>query len=169
MISDLYQDNVQKVYRFFYYKTLDVSISQDLTSDTFMKFLEKYTELSDSIDDPTKYLYGIMKNIWLQHLQKKYRQKEIFIEDIDDFSAHVQQQIESFEDEGDSGQLTKLIDQLPESQRIIMTLRIVDNLTLKEICEQTGRNMNYVKTTRKRGVKSLKKIIENLPDMEEAV
>jgi RNA polymerase sigma factor (sigma-70 family) len=50
---------------------------------------------------------------------------------------------------------------LPEKQRIVISLRLIEKLSLKEIAQELGKNMNYVKTTQKRAIKNLKEIFAN--------
>jgi DNA-directed RNA polymerase specialized sigma24 family protein len=61
-IGDFYDQYVGKVYKFFYIKTLNRHIAEDLTSQTFIALVESLG--SKKIDNPQKYLYGIMRNNW---------------------------------------------------------------------------------------------------------
>jgi DNA-directed RNA polymerase specialized sigma24 family protein len=38
-------------------------------------------------------------------------------------------------------------------------MRLIEKMSLDEICEKLGKNMNYVKTTQKRGIRNLKFLI----------
>jgi DNA-directed RNA polymerase specialized sigma24 family protein len=48
---------------------------------------------------------------------------------------------------------------LPDKQRAILMLRLVEKRSLSEICELTGKDMNYVRTTQKRGIARLRELV----------
>ena len=48
---------------------------------------------------------------------------------------------------------------LPSKQRRVVEMRFVGRLTLSEIADRLGKNMNYVKVTQRRAIRSLKKLI----------
>lgn len=158
LLYDLYFD---KLYKFFYYKVLSKESAEDLTSETFMVFADILKQKKDSIEDPVKFLFGVAKNIFLQFLKKKYK-TEIPIsvmgdnfEDYVDKSVNDIQRFDSLEDRA-----LQFINQLPEAQKVVLHMRLIDKAGLSEICERLGKNMNYVKTTQKRGLKRLKELIE---------
>lgn len=162
MIEEIYDQYIDKVYGFFYYKTLNKQMSEDLTSDTFVIFMEKFNDEDVLIDDNKKYLYGVMRNVWLRYLQKKYKEAAVEIENIDDFSGHVEQTLYQEDLKDDKDRLRELIKQLPDKQQQVIKMRFIDELSLQEICNSLGKNMNYVKTTQKRGFKTMTRIIDNL-------
>lgn len=160
-IEQVYDEYVEKVYKFFYINTFNKEISEDLTSQTFLNFLEKASQPDLEILDAKKYLYGVMRKTWLTHLREKYRKVEIAIEDIDDFSEYVSSEVDSFETQETAQRAKKYIDMLPAKQRQILTMRLIEKHSLAEIAQTLNKNMNYVKTTQKRGIKTLKRMLAN--------
>jgi RNA polymerase sigma factor (sigma-70 family) len=73
---------------------------------------------------------------------------------IDEFTEEIE------EKETAEEKISKYIEQLPSKQKEIITLRLIDKLDLKAICEKLNKDMNYVKTTQKRAIRSLKQLIE---------
>lgn len=166
-VHSLYKHNVAKLYKYFYYKTLSQSDAEDLTSETFLQFTKAVVAEKD-VQDPIKYLYGVAKNVFLTFLRKKYSENELthilkllnereptvaiteYIETIDTFPT-LEERAAYF------------INQLPQKQRELVTLRLIDKLTPTEISGRIGKDINYVKTTLKRGMKSLKQVIACTP------
>jgi RNA polymerase sigma-70 factor (ECF subfamily) len=159
LIAEIYTKHLNHVYGFFYYKTFDAATTEDLTSSTFLIFVEKMRK-HENIKDPEGFLYGIMKKVWLRWLQQKYKAQEKLFEDMDDFMTYVHEEIEEEQTSDDAKRVMNYIRKLPPAQRKIMELRLINQNTLKEICKITGKDMNYVKTTQKRGIKSLKQLLE---------
>ncbi len=157
-ISDIYAEQLETVYGFFYYKTFDRQLTEDLTSSTFVVFVEKMRANPD-INKPVGFLYGVMKKVWLRHLQKKYRQVEQYFEDMDDFMSYVADEVETERSVDDIARVQAFINKLPQAQRTILHMRLIEQRPLKEICEVTGKDMNYVKTTQRRGLKRLRELV----------
>lgn len=160
----LYDNNFKKLYRFFYYKLLNKEVAQDLTSETFTTFIAGIKTPSVVIKNYEKYLYGIAKIIFYEHLKRKYKEPLIIenFESLSDFEDTVTTNLEDFtEDKTPEEILLSRLVLLPEKQRIVISLRLIDKLSLKEIAQKLDKNMNYVKTTQKRAIKNLKEIFAN--------
>jgi RNA polymerase sigma factor (sigma-70 family) len=112
-----------------------------------------------AIDDHKKYLYGIMRNVWLMYLRDKYRRRETTLEGIEDFEGYVDTEIEDYAEMSVKQRAEVFINQLPEKQRDIVTQRLLEERSIKDIADSLGKDSNYVKTTYKRGLKHLKKLI----------
>ena len=157
---ELYETHVRTVYGFFMAKTFHRQLAEDLTSEVFTAAFEQFRNPARQIDDKEKYLYGVMKLIWLQYLRKKYEQPEAAVEYIDDFGAYAQQEVQATRQRSLIDRALPYIEKLPESQRMVLLLRFRDGLAPVQIAVRLGKNMNYVKTTQKRGLASLKRMIE---------
>jgi RNA polymerase sigma-70 factor (ECF subfamily) len=156
-LEDFYEAYVGKVYKFFYINCLDKQAAEDLTSSTFIAFMDKIAE--KSIQDRKKYLYGIMRNVWAGFLRDKYNHNVISIENIDNFEVYSEESVSSYENSDLSQRALVFINQLPKSQQIVARMRLIDGKTLPEISQQLGKNMAYVKTTQNRAIKSLKRLL----------
>lgn len=158
-LEQIYNQHFRKIYRFFYYKILSREVAEDLTSDTFMNFVEILQNKDRSeVIDPVKYLYGIAKLTLVKHLKEKYSSiQSIPIESEADFGGYVDTFLEDVDNSPTPEDLAmKYINELPEKQRLVITLRLIEKNSLKEICEILNKDMNYVKTTQKRGISNLK-------------
>lgn len=159
-IASIYDNNFERIYKFFYYKTLNKDIAEDLTSDTFLTFVNLLNEHKD-INNINAFLYGVAKNIFMQYLRKKYQEGIPFSsmpEDFEDYTAEVVRENENAETSEE--RLLKVLDKIPSKQRDVIYLRFIEKLSLEEITVRLGKDMNYVKTTQKRGLKSLKQALE---------
>lgn len=158
-IETVYDSHVDKVYKFFYIKCLDRDIAEDLTSQTFMLLCEQMQIEGRQIDNYTKFLYGIMRNVWLMHLRRKYQRPELAIEGIDDFEDYVDTAIEDYAGLTVKQRAEIIINQLPEKQREVVTRRLLHEQPIADVARDLGHDRNYVKTTYKRGLKRMKQLI----------
>jgi RNA polymerase sigma-70 factor (ECF subfamily) len=164
-IQKIYEDNFGKIYAYFYYRTLSKEISEDLTSETFLAMARSLRGQKE-LQNPKSFLYGIAKNTFLNYLKQKYREQLVSLNELEnlDFTVHIDEYIQEFpKTEILKELLHKYIKYLPEKQAQIIHLRLIEKLTIAEISERLGKDSNYVKTTQKRAIKSLRKIIECTP------
>lgn len=160
-MSDLeafYDEYVDKVYKYFYINCLNRHTAEDLTSHTFLSFLDKHKE--GEIADSKKYLYAIMRNVWMDHLRKKYQETIESIESIEDFEAFASESVNSYETKNIKQRAEVFIDRLPSKQKEIAKMRLLQEMTIKEIAKKLDKKMSYVKTTQNRAIKSLKKMLD---------
>ncbi|MEP7103978.1 MAG: RNA polymerase sigma factor [Candidatus Dojkabacteria bacterium] len=159
-LSLIYDSHFDRIYKFFYYKTLNKNIAEDLTSETFLTFVKLLNE-HKQVDNITAFLYGVGKNIFMQYLRKKYQEGIPFSaldENFEEYAAEVVRTAEN--EETPEEKLLKILDQIPSKQREVIRLRFIEKLGLEEIAQKLGKDMNYVKTTQKRGLKSIRQALE---------
>ena len=157
-LESFYDEYADKVYKFFYIKSLDKMTAEDLTSQTFLAFMEKVESVE--VDNYKTYLYGIMRLKWVTFLKDKYSSSIADIENIEDFSDYTETVVDSYEkSKGIHERLVKYVNKLPEKQRQVITMRLINNMSVKEVAEQLGRDKNYVKTTHQRGLKRLRELL----------
>jgi RNA polymerase sigma-70 factor (ECF subfamily) len=161
--ADFYDQHIQKLYRYFYYKVFSVETAEDLTSETFLAFANQLD--TTDIQNPQAFLYTIAYRKFQDFLRAKYK---LPMTNLDISEAEAVQNIEDYVSEF-NGQLTPeeiLSDHLPKlppQQREIIELRLIQKLSLNEICDRIGKDMSYVKTTQNRAIKNLKQIFACLP------
>jgi RNA polymerase sigma factor (sigma-70 family) len=160
-LSEVYEQNIELIYRYFRLRTFSKEVAEDLTSDTFLRFVDKRELFENSeLASAKAYLYGIAKNVLLEYLKQKYQQ-EISLGDNLDFYEHVSVYVETYSKADVRDAILKgLIAQLPGKQREIATLRLLEKKSSQEVMKITGKDSNYVRTTQKRAVASLKKLWE---------
>jgi RNA polymerase sigma-70 factor (ECF subfamily) len=159
-LEEAYDTHIDTVYKFFYIHCFDRELAEDLTSDTFLKFAERYSYSADSINDTKKFIYGIMRNVWLMHLREKYQRAETSLDEIGDFDRYVEKTVDDYSGTSLRDRAVPFIERLPEQQQKIVYMRLINERSLKDIASDIGKDNNYVKTTYKRGVKNLRTMLE---------
>ena len=143
--------NQERFYRLAYSYTRNQEDALDAVQNAVCKALEAYEHIRNTGAIKT-WFYRILVNESLQIL--KQRKKATPMED-----AQAQVYCEkAYHREDMDGELSRLE---PEVQTIIR-LRYFEELSLKEIAQVTGRNINTVKTKLYRGLKALKENMEEV-------
>lgn len=162
MVLSIFEKHLKRIYRYFYYKTFSKEEAEDLTSETFLQFVRKVRGSQSEITTPDNYLYGIARNIFRTFLRNKYKVSFVTMLQLPDFAR----ELETADDTGVvdmKARVKELIEQLPVKQRDIIRMRLIEGKTISDIMASTGKNENYVKTTQKRAIRSLKKLLACTP------
>lgn len=157
VLEEFYDEHVEKVYKFFYFKSLNKQVAEDLTQETWMRFIEKQ---GSTVEDSKKYLYGVMRNCWLEFLREKYSTITSEIEQVDDFEDYVNSENVASTSDDLPRRVQQFVDLLPDKQRQVFELRFVQGLNIKEASIELGKDKNYIKTTYKRALSTLRAIIK---------
>ena len=170
-VTEIYNQLSDKIYRFFYYKFWDVGMAEDLASETFIRFMRKVKN-DEPVREPQAFVFGIAKLVYLEALKDKYKLNQTDLEthearfqaaSIDDFvGAKEVEQEKGLED-----MIAPYISQLPEKQRVLIQMRLIDKAPIDEICQRLDVTKNYIKTTQNRAINNLKQMLAiNPPDNE---
>lgn len=162
-VEDAYERYMESIYAFFAAKLLDKKAAEDLTSETFMTFV-KHARNDEDIENIRAYLYGIAKNLFLQHLKKKYAEPHVSYVEFDDFAGYVDSTVETTRTKSLEERILPFLEYLPEKQCEVIKLRLIDKYSLSEIATKLNKDMNYVKTTQKRAIKKLRELIACTPE-----
>jgi len=166
-LPQFYEEHINKVYKFFYIKSLNRAVAEDLTSQTFIEFVEKCK--TTDIESPTKYLYGIMRFVWIAYLREKYQHQITYVEDIEDFEDYSTRTVSDYESRSAHQRALDLIEDLPAKQHEVLNIRIIQNKSVKETALIMGKTSNYVKTMQHRALVTLRSRIQEPLQIERGV
>lgn len=167
-----YKQSFQKVYRFFYYKSVDTSIIEDLTQESFIRFYKKYNQKQLDEVESIKIIYGIARNVYREWVRKSISEKTVSLIDNINYESDDEQEsyeIEAFAEEESEfdKQLTEKMDsikdclnELNEKVRLVLQYRFMESKSRKEVAEILKISEKDVHTYQKRGIKYIKKILE---------
>lgn len=142
----MYRQIQPKIYAFFYVKTSNHAVAEDLTHDVFYEACKGIHSFSSKSSLQT-WLYSIAKNLLKKYYRSKKYSKRLDLK----LQKEMIDRTKSTEDvylEGEEGQhLIQKIQSLDDLQKEIATLRIYLELSFKEIAQITGKSENYARVT----------------------
>ncbi len=154
-----------KIYGFIYSKMADRDVADDVFQDTFIKVIK--TLKSNSYNEEGKFLPWVMRishNLIVDHYRKNkkmpmLRETEEFsiFSVLTDTSMNIEGRIITEVIEKD---LQKIIKQLPDDQREVLTMRIYQDLSFNEIAELTDVSINTALGRMRYALMNLRKLIE---------
>ena len=155
----------QRISSFIYSKVLDKEVTEDIFQDTFIKVIK--TLKRGSYSEEGKFLPWVMRiahNLIIDYFRKNKRMPSF--EGNDDFNIfsvigddkpNAEKQLIKNQIDSD---LRILVDELPDDQREVLVMRIYQDMSFKEISENTGVSINTALGRMRYALINLRKIID---------
>ena len=77
----IYDQYIDKIYRFVYVKVDSQETAEDVTSKVFLRGWEAFKDAKDGIKNPGAFLYQIARNAVVDHYREKGRSKVVSFDD----------------------------------------------------------------------------------------
>lgn len=135
-IEELYNEYFKMVYKYLISLTHNNDIAEDLTQETFCKAIYKINTFKEDCKIST-WLCTIAKNLWIDELKKN---KKIDLTNVDSLTDKHSNLEEEFFWEQNKEKLYKKINELDDLTKRIFYLKLVENLTFKEIGDIMGKS-----------------------------
>ncbi|MFV1948904.1 MAG: RNA polymerase sigma factor [Anaerolineales bacterium] len=157
-IAALYDTHHQAVYRYIFYRVSDAATAEDLVSEVFIRMIRKLPAYRDRGKPILAWLYTIARNLVVDHRRSLGRVDQLPIKDqiIEDENPGPAQQLQ---DRQAQDCFRKALVRLPESQRLILIYRYVEDYSTGEILELLGKSDRAIRSLQHRALKSLEKAL----------
>ena len=160
LFEELYEENYKIVYGYLLSLSKNETISEDLTSDTFLKAFEKISTFKGNSKIST-WLCQIAKNEYMQYLRK--HKKTDSIEECSDI-ADTDRIEDIIQDKTMAITIHKLLHDLEEPYKEVFVLKVFAELSYKDIACIFEKTETWARVTYHR---ARLKIIERLGDKNE--
>jgi RNA polymerase sigma-70 factor (ECF subfamily) len=153
-----YEEHSDAILRYCIFQTSNRDVALDILQDTFTKTW-LYLQDGKEIDNIKAFLYKVAKNLIIDYRRKKksYSLDAITETGVDFEGEDEEENITgNFDKEFVVGKLEKL----EESDREILTMRYINEMSIKEIAEMIELTPNNVSVKIHRAVERLKKILD---------
>ena len=154
--SQIYDEHVKKIYRFIYFKVSLVETAEDLSSEVFLRFYKHIQKNNPVIENPQAFLYQIARNVIADH----YRSKKVTIVSIEKTTIEIEDIYEKTKEQGEVSlemdRIKEAIAKLQGDYQDLIIWRYVDELTVPEIAQITGKTEENVRVGVHRAMQALK-------------
>ena len=140
--EDIYIKYSDKIYRYIYLSTFDPYLSEDITSETFLKIWKSWERIKR--DFIQALLYKTAKNILIDHWRKHKNGKKVSLETTVELGLEPSYDEDLIEKMHKDANLQKINDALklvPENLKEVLILRFVDLKILNSLVNI--RRLNY--------------------------
>lgn len=157
----IYDEYVDQIFRYIYYKVGNFAEAQDLTGQTFLKAFENIGSYEFRDVAFSSWLYRISHNLVVDFFRRESKRESIPIEEHPPTPANTGNPVETVMADLDSERLYKALQKLTHNQREVIILKFIDNMSNSAVAEIMGISVGAVKSTQKRGLLALNRIISN--------
>ena len=157
LFSDLYDQHIEKIYRFIYLKVDSEEVAEDLASEAFVRLWKTLIkEEKEEIENTQAFIYGIARNLVADHYRQNGKIKIVSVEqtiEIEDMTSSVEDQaVMSLEMEN----VRKALARLKDDYQDYIIWRYLDELSVSEISQITGKSKESVRVGVHRALQALK-------------
>lgn len=152
-----YEAEYDKIYRYCYFKLNNATVAEDITQETFLRFLENSTYKENGKE--LNYLYVIARNLCIDEYRK--RGTEELPEDL---------ALESVEETVVEGlDMQRALAKLTPMERELILLRFVNEVPVKVLCELQECSRFALNRRMKQILKKLRDLLSEDADQRQRV
>lgn len=158
--SHIYDQYIDKIYRFVYLKVNSQEIAEDITSKVFIKGWEAFQRGPDEIKNPGAFLYQIARNAVIDHYREKGRTKVVsadFGQEISDSGTNVHDKAVL---NADIEIIKTAVQKLKKEHQDIIIWHYLDDMPIADIAKLLDKPAGTVRVMLHRGLKDLRDIIQ---------
>ena len=154
LFKQLFDQYYEAIRNFLFYKSGDLTLSEDLTQEAFLILWKKRSNINP--DKAKSYLYTIANNLFLNEIK---HQKVVFkfqqqpVSNTFKETPQFQMEEEEFKD-----RLMNAINDLPEKNRVVFLMNRIEKLTYKEIADRLDLSVKEVKKRMHKALIELRKL-----------
>ena len=170
--SKIYDQYIDKIYRFIFLKVSSKDVAEDLTSETFLRAFKSMTQApakrgdeqssstkTNNIENPQAFLYRIARNLVTDHYREKGRTQIVSVEyaSIIDPKSDLEEMAML---NSDMEQVRLAINNLKEDYQNVVIWYYLDDLPVSEIAKMLERSEEATRVLLHRALKALRKQLD---------
>jgi len=166
IFTQIYDDYVDKIYRFIFFKVNSEEVAQDLCSETFLRGWQAFkiqnpkSKNQKEIKNPQAFLYQIARNLVIDHYREKGR-TQIVPADYVSVTDPGQDLEEQSLSKSDFDTIKLALTDLKDNYQELVVWHYIDDLSISEISKLVNKSEGTVRVTLHRALKSLRNKVEN--------
>lgn len=164
--GQLYEQYVERIFNYVYYRTGNPHDAEDLTAKVFFRAMRRIPDYEERGLPISAWLYRIAHNLVANWHRDRGRRPEISLDEgfaSIPHSEHPEVTLLHIEEQND---LLRIIQKLPPERQQLIILKFVEHLSNAEIGQIMGRTEGAVKSLYHRTLLSLREEMETLSNGE---
>ena len=157
-IAGLYDTHYRAVYNYIYYRVTETQTAEDLSTEVFIRMINKLPGYVDRGRPFLAWLYTIARNMVIDHyrIEDKKRETPIKEEILEDQMLNPDQQLQARQTEDC---FRKALNLLPETQRQLLVYRFINGFSTPKIIQLLNKSDRAVRSLQHRALRSLEKVL----------
>jgi RNA polymerase sigma-70 factor (ECF subfamily) len=156
--AEIYEHCQPLIYRYIFYQLGDAVTAEDLTSEVFIRLVEKIDRFTYRGRPLLAWLYTIARNLVTDHRRRAGKTQPLTLDgQLTDEAVDIEGSVLG---KLTQRRLTIAITQLTEDQRQVILLRFIEGLDNATVAAVLGKSVNAIKALQHRALTSLRRILE---------
>jgi RNA polymerase sigma-70 factor (ECF subfamily) len=164
----LYEHFADPLYRYFYYRSGDQHVAEELVSEVFLRIVEAIVQFRLPDHAQARAFSGWVFRIAYTRLVDYYRQQKRQSVELDESIAAPFSADEVVDRSLEHEELREAIKRLTPEQQQVVVLRFVERLSTEEVAIITGQTIGAVKAMQHRALNAMAKILGTSRNPREA-
>jgi RNA polymerase sigma-70 factor (ECF subfamily) len=156
--AEIYDRHQSAIYRYIFYQVRDIATAEDLTSEVFVRLVEKIDRFTYRGRPLLAWLYTIARNLIMDHHRRAGKSQLLSLDE--QLVADTIAPEEAAERRLTQDRLAAAIAHLTEDQRQVILLKFVEGLGNETTAQTLGKTVGSVKSLQHRGLAALRRILE---------
>lgn len=157
-LADLYGECQPKIAGYIYRRTGDVSLTEDLTAQVFLKALEATRRGKGARQNVNGWLYRIAHNLVVDHYRARDRHRNVPLDDADCLHSEHDCTTAAVVQSLRRSNLYRAMQRLTDEQAAVIRMRLAGYCD-REIAATMGKTPGAVKALYFRGVETLRRLL----------
>ncbi|WP_455618201.1 RNA polymerase sigma factor [Eisenbergiella sp.] len=146
----VYKNHIDEIYQYVLLRTgFDVPLAEDITQDIFLDVFKGLRSFKGLCSERT-WIFKIAKNKLFDYYRKQYSQKSEILALDDQMADELSDPKQSIEEHlqvtFESQQVRECLSQLPQQYRILLLLKYVEEISVKEIAQIIDKSPKSVES-----------------------
>lgn len=156
-----YDDHSDAIYRHCFFRVFSKPQAEELVQETFLRTWG-YLQDGKRVDNIRAFLYRVANNLIIDQSRKKREESlEAVLENAPALEPVMENTMEAdVERNALMRDILRVVEDLPEEDRRLITLRYVDELETREIAKVLDISPNHAAVKLNRAMKALRKLLE---------
>jgi RNA polymerase sigma-70 factor, ECF subfamily len=159
MFTEIYKEYRFLIFNYIFYRVGDHHLADDLTSDVFVRMVDKYDHKARKGRPLAPWLYTIARNLVIDYHRRKGLiswqplHENFTVEENEAPDKQIEKHLTH-------ECLAKVMKELTEDQRRVILLKFIERRTNREVSELLGKPEGAIKSLQHRALASLRRILE---------
>jgi RNA polymerase sigma-70 factor (ECF subfamily) len=156
--AQLYDDCIERIYRYVYFRVTDEQTAEDLTSQVFFKAWENLDRCKSTGAPFIAWLYTIARNAVIDYYRT--RKTTVALEEASSLASEEPAPDEEVELHFETESLKLALRELTDDQQQVVILKFISGMSTDEIAEHLGKRAGAVRALQMRALQALAGIME---------
>jgi RNA polymerase sigma-70 factor (ECF subfamily) len=156
--AQLYDDSIERIYRYVYFRVTDEQTAEDLTSQVFFKAWENLDRCKSTGAPFIAWLYTIARNAVIDYYRT--RKNTVALEEASSLASEDLAPDEAIELQFETETLQLALQELTDDQKQVIVLKFIAGMSTDEIAEHLGKRAGAVRALQMRALQALAGIME---------